>query len=107
MKSVEPVFIPPPPPNQRVQRGARFASDGERRSRYTLPESLVSGSAVGFRTRVSLTPEEATLALRLLSLERPTGFAAGVAPLDGELFDESALGVLSARQSTNFRGARG
>ena len=106
MKRVVPVPIPPPPDAQRVARGARFAEDGERKSRYTLPDGLSSGSPVGFRTRVSLTADEAEMALNLLDLQRPTGFADGPPPTDGELFDESSLGVLSARQSTNFRGHR-
>jgi len=106
MKRVVPVPIPPPPESQRVHRGARFAQDGERKSRYTLPDALSSGSPVGFRTRVSLTADEAEMALSLLDLKRPTGFADGPPPTDGELFDESSLGVLSARQSTNFRGHR-
>jgi hypothetical protein len=106
MKRVVPVPIPPPPPAQRVQRGARFSQQNERKTRYTLPDGLSSGSPVGFRTRVSLTADEAELALSLLDLPRPTGFADGPPPTDGELFDESSLGVLSARQSTNFRGHR-
>jgi hypothetical protein len=106
LKRVVPVPIPPPPDAQRVQRGARFADPGERRSRYTLPDALDSGSPVGFRTRVSLTANEAEVALALLDLARPSGFASGPGPTDGELFDEVSLGILSARQSTNFRGHR-
>ena len=106
MKRVVPVPIPPPPDSQRLHRAARFAEEGERKSRYTLPDGLSSGSPVGFRTRVSLTADEAEMALGLLDLARPTGFAEGPSPTDGELFDESSLGVLSARQSTNFRGHR-
>ena len=104
MKPVETVRIEPPPEAQRVGRGARFAGDGERRSRYTLPEVLESTSPVGFRTRVNLTDAEAQVLLDLLSLPRPTGFVPGPGPTDGLLFDEASLGVLSARQSTNFRG---
>jgi len=106
MKRVVPVPISPPPATQRVHRGARFSGENERKSRYTLPDGLSSGSPVGFRSRVSLTADETDLALSLLDLARPTGFVDGPPPTDGELFDESSLGVLSARQSTNFRGHR-
>lgn len=104
MKRVETVRIEPPPEAQRIGRTARFAGPGERRSRYTLPNALASTSPVGFRTRVSLTEAEAQALLDLLSLPRPTGFVPGPPPTDGQLFDEASLGVLSARQSTNFRG---
>ncbi len=106
MKRVVPVPISPPPTAQRVHRGARFSDANERKTRYTLPDGLQSGSPVGFRSRVSLTADEAEIALSLLDLSRPTRFVDGPAPTDGELFDESSLGVLSARQSTNFRGHR-
>lgn len=46
------------------------------------------------------------MALGLLSLDRAGPFAPGPPPTDGELFDEVSLGVLSSRQSTNFRGFR-
>jgi hypothetical protein len=105
-KFLEVVPIPAPPLEHRVGRGARFAKKGERRTRYTLPDSLDSGSPVGYRTRLSLTPEEAAQALALLALERPSAFAP-LRPLhEAELFDECSLGLLSARQSTNFRGHR-
>ncbi len=91
-----------PPP----RRAARFAAAGERRDRYHLPTNLDSPSPVGYRTRVPLNPDEAAFALRLLSMPRPTAFAACPAPTEGELFEEHALGVLSARQSTNYRGQR-
>lgn len=105
-KPLDVVTIDPPPPEQRRRREARFAAEGERKTRYTLPRALKSASPVGYRTRVSLTRDEAAAALRLLSLERPTGFAAARPVPEGELFDECALGVLSSRQSTNFRGFR-
>jgi hypothetical protein len=79
---------------------------GEKRTRYSLPTALESGSPVGYRTRVAMTQAEGREVLKLLSLQAPTGFGP-VAPVpEGELFDESALGVLSSRQSTNYRGHR-
>lgn len=98
--------IPPPPPAQRVARNASFAAEGARRDRYTLPEELLSTSPTGYRTRPSLSLEEARLVSELFALESPSSFIAGEAPTEGELFDEAALGVLSARQSTNYRGHR-
>jgi hypothetical protein len=98
--------IPPPPPAQRVARDARFAAEGERRGRYHLPEQLDSGSPVGYRRRLSLTQAEADRAAALLSLEPPEAFVEGPGPTEQELFEEASLGVLSARQSTNYRGQR-
>ncbi len=98
--------IPPPPPEQRAARGAAFADPGEKRGRYHLPASLESGSPVGYRTRPALTAAEGAQAAALLSMAPPTAFVAGAAPTEGELFDEASLGVLSARQSTNYRGQR-
>ncbi|WP_375767243.1 hypothetical protein NR798_37005 [Archangium gephyra] len=105
-KPLELVTIPAPPPESRVRRDARFATSGEKRTRYHLPESLESSSPVGYRTRVSLSREEASTLLSLLSLPRPSRFVPGPAPTERELFEECSLGVLSARQSTNFRGQR-
>ena len=106
-KSLELVTIEPPPPEHRRCRDARFAAAGESRNRYSLPTSLESSSPVGYRTRVSLTEEEGRAALSLLSLARPERFNAATAPVtDKELFDESALALLSSRQSTNFRGQK-
>ena len=105
-KPVAYVPIPPPPLEQRRGRAARFAGEGEKRDRYSLPSALVSGSPVGYRRRVSLRPDEAQAALDLLSLPRPAAFVSGRSPSEQELFEESALGVLSARQSTNYRGHR-
>ncbi|MEZ4435641.1 MAG: hypothetical protein R3F65_24820 [bacterium] len=105
-KPLDVVPIPPPPPEQRRRRDARFAGEGERKSRYTLPSALRSASPVGYRARVPLTRDEARAALDLLALPRPTGFTAPLPVPEGELFDECALGVLSARQSTNYRGFR-
>ncbi len=103
--------IPPPPAEQRVARDARFAAAGERRDRYHLPEALDSANPIGFRTRVPLTMEEGAQAAALLALSPPTAFvpvseAGGGAPTEAELFEEAALGVLSSRQSTNYRGHR-
>lgn len=106
-KPLDMVPIPAPPAAQRVCRGARFAEEGERRTRYHLPEELQSASPVGYRTRPSLTPAEAREALSLLSLDRPRGFVDDPGPVsEQELFEECSLGVLSARQSTNYRGQR-
>ncbi|HEX8538100.1 MAG TPA: hypothetical protein VF664_11595, partial [Cystobacter sp.] len=105
-KPLEQVTIPAPPPELRVRREARFAAPGEKRTRYHLPESLESASPVGYRTRVSLSREEAGTMLSLLSLPRPSRFVPGPALTERELFEECSLGVLSARQSTNFRGQR-
>ncbi len=105
-KPVKLVQIPPPPADQRASRGARFAAEGEKRDRYSLPSRLESSSPVGYRTRLSLTPDQAQAALDLLSLGRPDHFVPGPAPTEQELFEESALGVLSSRQSTNYRGHR-
>jgi hypothetical protein len=105
-KPLELVTIPAPPSESRVRRDARFATPGEKRTRYHLPESLESCSPVGYRTRVSLSREEAGTMLSLLSLPRPSRFVPGPALTERELFEECSLGVLSARQSTNFRGQR-
>ncbi len=105
-KPIDVVRIQPPPAAQRVRREARFAGPGEKPNRYTLPGKLDSASPVGFRTRVPLTPEEAETALRLLALDRPTGFVETRPVTEQALFEEASLGVLSARQSTNFRGFR-
>lgn len=105
-KPIDFVAVPPPPPEQAVGRQAAFAAAGTRRTRYSLPESLDSASPVGLRTRVSLTPEEAAFALSLLSLERPAAFEQTGPVAESELFEEVSLGLLTARQSTNFRGHR-
>jgi len=100
------VPVSPPPDGQRVKRNAQPAADGEKRTRYTLPLALESGSPVGYRTRVSLTVAEAEEAALLYSLPRPEAFVEGPGVTEQELFEEVSLGVLSARQSTNFRGHR-
>ena len=98
------VPITPPPVDQRRERAAVFAPEGERRTRYSLPVSLESASPVGYRTRVSLTADQGRQAMQMLALERPTGFENPGSVTDRELFEELSLGILSARQSTNFRG---
>ncbi len=105
-KLVEPVPIEPPPESERALRNASFAGSGEKRSRYSLPESLSSASPVGYRTRVALTLEQAGEAFPLLSLTRPSSFEPADAVVEQELFEECALGLLTSRQSTNFRGHR-
>lgn len=103
------VLVPldPPPPDQRRGRDARLPAEGEKPTRYHLPRGLQSASPVGYRTRLSLTAEEADEAATLVNLSPPTAFSPeGTPPTEGELFDECALGVLSSRQSTNFRGFR-
>jgi hypothetical protein len=105
-KGLQVVGIAPPPEAQRVNRGARAAGPGEKRSRYSLPASLETASPVGYRTRISMTSAEVAEVLPLLSMERPTRFESPKPVCEGELFEESALGILSARQSTNFRGHR-
>ena len=108
-KPIELCLIAPPPVGERARRAADFAGSGERRNRYHLPSGLRSASPVGYRTRLPLDAEEGARALRLLSMERPTGFApGGAAPVrEAEIFEASALGLLSSRQSTNYRGHRG
>lgn len=103
-KTLESVRIAPPPEEQRVQRGAVFAAEGERRTRYSLPSSLRSSSPVGYRTRLDMSLDEIDQVLPLLSLERPSGFAEVQPVTEQELFEECSLGVLSSRQSTNYRG---
>ncbi len=105
-KPLDVVAVTPPPPGERPRRAATFAASGEKRTRYHLPDALESCSPVGYRVRLPLTREQAAEALQLLSLERPTGFVPCAPPTEGELFEEHALGVLSSRQSTNYRGHR-
>lgn len=100
------VQVPAPPAAQRKRRGASAVEPGARRDRYTLPASLDSGSPVGYRTRVSLSQVEADEAALLFSLARPGGFVPAASVTEQQLFEEASLGVLSSRQSTNFRGHR-
>ena len=104
-KPIEVVEIEAPPVEARVRRDARFAGPDEKKGRYSLPKSLDSGTPVGYRTRISLDSEEAEEAVRLLSLERPISFVKGAqVPTEREIFEEVSLGILTARQSTNYRG---
>ena len=104
---VQLIPVPPPPADQQVRRQARLPVDGEKPNRYHLPRKLSSSSPVGYRTRIPITAEEATQAAALLSMSAQTSFAkTDTGPTEGELFDEVSLGVLSSRQSTNFRGYR-
>lgn len=106
-KALELVQIVPPPAEQRVRRNATFAEEGEKKTRYHLPRSLDSASPIGYRTRVSLSAAEAISILPLLSLARPTRFVPRTEPVrEREIFEECSIGILSARQSTNFRGHR-
>lgn len=105
-KPLELVTVVAPPPEQRVRRDARFALPGEKRTRYSLPTALESGSPVGYRTRVGMTPDEGRAVLPLLSLQPPTGFGPVEPVTDAELFEECSLGILGSRQSTNYRGHR-
>lgn len=105
-KPLDCVPIPPPDPSELRGRQAAFAASGEKRGRYHLPEYLDSSSPVGFRVRLSLSREQATQALSLLSLDRPQAFTGPVPITEQALFEECSLGVLTARQSTNFRGHR-
>lgn len=98
--------VPITPPEERRKRQPTFAGDDEKKTRYSMPNYLESASPVGYRRRVSLDLEEAEQALALLSLDRPTEFVEGPAPTEEELFEESSLGIMTARQSTNFRGHR-
>lgn len=106
-KALELVRFTPPPVEKRAQRNPQFAREGEKKGRYHLPTKLQSASPIGFRTRIGLSEAEGKEALALLSLSRPTEFLpGGEVVTEQELFEENALGVLSARQSTNFRGQR-
>jgi hypothetical protein len=105
-KPLELVTVEPPPPEQRACRDARFALPGEKRTRYSLPTSLESGSPVGYRSRVGMNQAEGRAALKLLCLQAPTGFGPVEPVSEQALFEESSLGVLSSRQSTNYRGQR-
>ncbi len=104
-KRLELVTIDPPPPDQRVRRQARYAREGEKKTRYHLPRKLESSSPIGYRERIRFSAEEMESVLGLLSLERPKRFVEDAEPVrERELFEELSLGVLSSRQSTNYRG---
>ena len=107
LKPLELVRIAPPTPSERRKRVPIETIDGQKRTRYSLPLKVATSSPVGFRTRVCLSDAEAREALSLLSLQRPGDFAPDSSlPSDKELFEELSLGLLTARQSTNFRGHR-
>lgn len=105
-KPIAVIPVPPPPPDQRVKRNADFAPAGQKSNRYSLPTSLDSTSPVGYRTRIALTQREAEQAMQLLALDRPTQFSPAIAVTEQEMFEETSLGILTSRQSTNFRGHR-
>lgn len=105
-KNLDVVNIEPPAVSLRRMRKADFAAKGDKRNRYHLPTALESGSPVGYRARISLDKTESAAALQLLALDRPTAFEPASSVLERELFEEASLGVLSARQSTNFRGQK-
>ena len=67
-----------------------------------LVEVVRDGELVGLHA----PEEEAREAMRLLSLERPSRFVEAEPITEQELFEECATGVLSSRQSTNYRGQR-
>jgi hypothetical protein len=104
-KKVSVVPIEPPPEDQCVSRPMQFAKPGEKKTRYHMPRALESTSPVGYRHRVSFTRQQAEQAAELLSLERPTRFVESDEPVtDQEIFEETSLGVMTSRQSTNYRG---
>ncbi|MSP91252.1 MAG: hypothetical protein EXR79_05555 [Myxococcales bacterium] len=105
-KTLDVVPVEPPPPAWRVRRSAEFPGAGGKPNRYTLPAGLESNSPVGYRVRVPLTRTEIAQAVALLSMARPTAFGPGTPVPERELFEECSLGVLTSRQSTNFRGHR-
>ena len=104
-KKVSVVAIEPPQKQKRASRPLRFAQPGEKKTRYHVPRALESTSPVGYRERVSMSKDEADQAMELLSLERPTSFIDPASPVtEHELFEETSLGVMTSRQSTNYRG---
>ncbi|MBK05629.1 MAG: hypothetical protein CL920_39185 [Deltaproteobacteria bacterium] len=103
-KPLQAFSVEPPPIEQRVRRDAAFAKEGERRTRHSLPNRLSSNSPVGYRTRINMTREEVEACLPLLNLERPTSFTSPQPITEQQLFEECSLGILSSRQSTNYRG---
>jgi hypothetical protein len=106
-KKVSVVPIEPPPKNQRVARPMTFAGADEKKTRYHMPRGLESSSPVGYRDRVRFSRDEAERIVELLSVERPTRFIEpDEAVTDREMFEETSLGVVTSRQSTNYRGHR-
>ena len=105
-KPLDVVAIAPPPVELRQHRKTEPVKPGEKATRYTLPTLLETAAPVGYRTRPSLTQAEAEQALLLLTLPRPKAFAPVRPVTEQEVFEEASLGVLTARQSTNFNGHR-
>ena len=105
-RALQLVSISPPPEGERVGREARRYEADERRDRYALPISLDSHSPVGYRSRPSWSEEDAQALMPLLSLEPPTRFITDEPLEEQALFDEVSLGILSSRQSTNFKGLK-
>ena len=103
---VEVIKVSPPPVEQQVMRRAYHYPEGMKRDRYALPSSLTSQSPVGYRTRISITEDQAREMMPLLSLHPPKSFVEGAPITDNEMFEESALGILSSRQSTNYYGQK-
>ena len=104
-KEIEVVTIQPPPSEERVERAARFYPKDHPKDRYALPERLESSSPIAYRTRVRFTQDEMAQYMPILSLNPPTGFTSCQIN-DQALFEESSLGILSSRQSTNFYGQK-
>jgi hypothetical protein len=106
-KQPEVVSITPPPKEQQVSRRAYPYPQGHKRDRYALPSQLESSSPIGYRTRISLSMEDAQAYMPLLTLTPPQSFVEGMdPPSEQSLFEESSLGILSSRQSTNFYGQK-
>ncbi len=106
-KEIDVVPIEAPPADQRVKRPMRFAQPGQKKTRYDMPQRLESASPVGYRKRVSFSRAEADQLVELLALPRPERFIDPPQPVtEQEIFEETALGVMSSRQSTNYRGHR-
>ena len=85
----EVVSITPPPKEQCVSRRAYPYPQGHKRDRYALPHTLKSSSPIGYRTRISLSVEEAQSYMPLLALTPPIAFIeGGEAPQEQCLFEE-------------------
>jgi hypothetical protein len=98
------VSITPPPKEQIVARRAYHYPEQLPPDRYALPKSIQSPSPIGYRTRISLTEQEAQIAMPLLSIDPPKAFIEGDAVTEQALFEEASLAILSSRQSTNYHG---
>ncbi len=100
------VPIAPPPEQQIASRRAYHYPEQQPLDRYALPKELHSPSPIAYRNRISLTEEEAKWAMPLLSITPPQAFVEGPSIIEQELFEESSLGILSSRQSTNYLGQK-